>query len=180
MARSERRAVAGRSSPLPMREFAYSLPMALLRAREMVMRRFRPMLAEHGITEQQWRVLRSLEDLGPTEVSRLARHCCILLPSMLGILKRLEARGWAEQARSTADQRSSIVTITPAALDLIKAVAPEAEQNYAEIERRFGKENTIKLYGLLFELADALEGRPNSGAGKQGRAVGSRPSRSQR
>jgi hypothetical protein len=40
------------------RSFARSLPMALLKAREAVMVRFRPSLRAHGLTEQQWRVLR--------------------------------------------------------------------------------------------------------------------------
>ena len=35
-----------------------SLPIALIRAREGVMAPIREMLAETGITEQQWRVLR--------------------------------------------------------------------------------------------------------------------------
>ncbi|NAW23594.1 homoprotocatechuate degradation operon regulator HpaR, partial [Salmonella sp. gx-f9] len=33
-----------------------NLPHLLLRARETLMARFRPILREHGITEQQWRV----------------------------------------------------------------------------------------------------------------------------
>ena len=37
-----------------------SLPIALLRARETVMHRFRPLLASHDLTEQQWRVIRVL------------------------------------------------------------------------------------------------------------------------
>jgi DNA-binding MarR family transcriptional regulator len=45
---------------VPMREFSRSLPMSLLRAREAVMRQFRPSLREHGLTEQQWRILRAL------------------------------------------------------------------------------------------------------------------------
>ena len=44
----------------PMREFSRSLPMSLLRAREAVMRQFRPSLRNHGLTEQQWRILRAL------------------------------------------------------------------------------------------------------------------------
>lgn len=156
----DREDAAPPGSSLPMRQFAYSLPMALLRARETVMRQFRPLLARHGITEQQWRILRSLQDFGPTEVSRLARECCILLPSMLGILKRLEAKGWIEQSRNAADQRSSTVTVTQAGLDLVKTVAPYSEQRYAEIERRFGTENMAELYALLFQLAHSLEGDP--------------------
>ena len=42
----------------PTRPFDQSLPMMLMRAREGVMRRFRPHLRGHGLTDQQWRILR--------------------------------------------------------------------------------------------------------------------------
>ena len=45
---------------LPLRDFQHSLPMELLKAREAAMARFRPMLRSHGLTEQQWRVIRAL------------------------------------------------------------------------------------------------------------------------
>src|SRR6266849_5130597 len=48
---------------VPMREFSRSLPMSLLRAREAVMRHFRPSLRDHGLTEQQWRILRALASI---------------------------------------------------------------------------------------------------------------------
>ena len=37
-----------------MRPFDASLPMALLQAREAAMRLFRPLLAEHDLTDQRW------------------------------------------------------------------------------------------------------------------------------
>jgi hypothetical protein len=43
-----------------LRDFSKSLPMALMRTREAVMKRFRPSLRDHALTEQQWRVLRAL------------------------------------------------------------------------------------------------------------------------
>ena len=42
-----------------------SLPIALLRARERLMPPIREMLIRSGITEQQWRILRALEEAGP-------------------------------------------------------------------------------------------------------------------
>ena len=46
--------------------------MVLLLAREAVMERFRPMLRDFGVTEQQWRVLRSLEEVGAMDLGDLA------------------------------------------------------------------------------------------------------------
>ncbi|MDP7101742.1 MAG: hypothetical protein QF503_11390, partial [Rhodospirillales bacterium] len=55
-----------------LRDFSRSLPMALLRAREAVMERFRPSLRTHGLTDQQWRVLRALYDHGQKDLGELA------------------------------------------------------------------------------------------------------------
>src|SRR5437879_13282948 len=66
----------------PMREFSRSLPMSLLRAREAVMRQFRPSLRNHGLTDQQWRILRALTAGGTIEVTELARVACLLAPGL--------------------------------------------------------------------------------------------------
>ena len=54
------------------RAFDRSLPMVLLLAREAVMERFRPMLRDFGVTEQQWRVLRYLDEVGSMDLVELA------------------------------------------------------------------------------------------------------------
>jgi len=76
----------------PMRDFSRSLPMSLLRAREAVMRQFRPSLRNHGLTEQQWRILRALTTVDAIEVTELARVAFLLGPSLSRILRDLEAR----------------------------------------------------------------------------------------
>lgn len=58
-------------------DFSRSLHMLLLRASESVMRQFRASLRAHGITEQQWRVLRALSGLAEIEVTDLARLTCL-------------------------------------------------------------------------------------------------------
>ena len=76
---------------VPMREFSRSLPMSLLRAREAVMRQFRPSLREHGLTEQQWRILRALAAVDTIEVTELARTAFLLGPSLSRILRAIWA-----------------------------------------------------------------------------------------
>src|SRR5471032_1457045 len=82
---------------VPMRDFSRSLPMSLLRAREAVMRQFRPSLRRHGLTEQQWRILRALVALDTIEVTELARVAFLLGPSLSRILRDLEARRLIER-----------------------------------------------------------------------------------
>src|SRR5207244_11195184 len=92
---------------VPMRDFSRSLPMSLLRAREAVMRQFRPALREHGLTEQQWRILRALAAIDCMEVTDLARTAFLLGPSLSRILRDLETRGLIERRTAEADQRRS-------------------------------------------------------------------------
>ena len=49
-----------------------SLTLSLLQAREAAMAFFRPLLNEHDLTEQQWRVIRILKQHGELENYQLA------------------------------------------------------------------------------------------------------------
>ena len=141
--------------------FDDSLPMALLRARDATMTRFRPLLADYDLTEPQWRVVRALHDTDALDISTLAQRCHVLLPSMSGILKRLEARGLVQRGTNTQDQRSSLISLTKEAQHLTEEVMPRLEARYAEIEAVFGAERLERLYELLFALEEAL-GSPRS------------------
>jgi homoprotocatechuate degradation regulator HpaR len=142
-----------------MRAFSNSLPMALLRAREAVMRRFRPGLRTHGVTEQQWRVLRALAGHAALEISELASVTCLLLPSLSRILPQLESRGLIARHPVPSDLRRANLVLTSAGLDLIATHAPESEAIYRAIEQRFGTERLAQLFELLHQLALAAEVR---------------------
>ena len=70
-----------------------NLPLLLLQAREQVIARFRPILNAHGITEQQWRIVRALLDTGPLEPREIGELCRISSPSLAGVLSRMEELG---------------------------------------------------------------------------------------
>src|ERR1700754_4672169 len=141
---------------VPMREFSRSLPMSLLRAREAVMRQFRPSLRNHGLTEQQWRILRALTAVEAIEVTELARVAFLLGPSLSRILRDLEARQLVERKTAEADQRRAVVSISAKGLKLIEAVAPTSEAIYAEITRRFGARRLSELQEMLAVLESSL------------------------
>ena len=143
---------------VPMRDFSRSLPMSLLRAREAVMRQFRPSLREHGLTEQQWRILRALAAIEAVEVTELARTAFLLGPSLSRILRDLEARNLIERETAKADQRRSMVSISKEGVKLMASVAPTSEAIYAEITRRFGARRLAELQEMLGELEQSLAG----------------------
>ena len=141
---------------VPMRDFSRSLPMSLLRAREAVMRQFRPSLRHHELTEQQWRILRALAAVETIEVTELARTAFLLGPSLSRILRDLEARQLIERRVAEADQRRAVVSISADGLKLIGAVAPSSEAIYAAITKRFGARRLAELQEMLAALEHSL------------------------
>jgi homoprotocatechuate degradation regulator HpaR len=151
---------------VPMREFSRSLPMSLLRAREAVMRHFRASLRDHGLTEQQWRILRALASVETIEVTELARVAFLLGPSLSRILRDLEARHLIERRIAKTDLRRGVMSISPKGLKLIEAVAPSSEEIYAAITRRYGARKLAELQDMLHELEGRLSGLRVGGGGK--------------
>ncbi|WP_024508747.1 homoprotocatechuate degradation operon regulator HpaR [Bradyrhizobium sp. ARR65] len=143
---------------VPMREFSRSLPMALLRAREAVMRQFRPSLRRHGLTEQQWRILRALAAVDASEVTELARTAFLLGPSLSRILRDLEARRLIERRTAETDLRRGVVSISEKGLKLMEEVAPSSEAIYAAITRRYGARKLAELHAMLGALEASLAG----------------------
>jgi homoprotocatechuate degradation regulator HpaR len=141
---------------VPMRDFSRSLPMSLLRAREAVMRQFRPSLRQHGLTEQQWRILRALAAVDAIEVTELAHVAFLLGPSLSRILRDLEARGLIERKAAKADLRRAVVSISAKGIKLIEAVAPSSEAIYAAITKRYGARKLAELQDMLGELEKDL------------------------
>ena len=129
-----------------------TLPIALLRARETVMDRFRPLLRRLDITEQQWRVLRVLDEAEAMDASDLAKGAAILAPSLSRILKTLEARGLIEVRKDQSDGRRTLINLSPAGGAFLAEAAPESAKIYEEIEALVGKD---RIETLLDEI-DAL------------------------
>jgi homoprotocatechuate degradation regulator HpaR len=151
---------------VPMREFSRSLPMSLLRAREAVMRHFRASLRVHGLTEQQWRILRALASVDTIEVTELARVAFLLGPSLSRILRDLEARHLIERRTAKTDLRRGVMSISPKGLKLIEVVAPSSEAIYAAITRRYGARKLAELQDMLHQLEGRLSGLRVGGGGK--------------
>lgn len=152
--------------PVPMRDFSRSLPMALLRAREAVMRQFRPALRAHDLTEQQWRILRALAAVDAIEVTELAHVAFLLGPSLSRILRDLEARGLVERRAVQGDLRRGALSISSKGLRLIAQVAPSSEAIYAEIARRYGVRKLADLQNMLGELEASLGGMTREDEGQ--------------
>ena len=116
-----------------------SLPIALLRAREKVMGPIRAMLSDVGVTEQQWRVLRVLDERGPLDPTEIADRSVLLLPSLTRILQTLVAKGLVSRAPHPTDRRKQVVSITANGQQLIADNLQQSQELTAWLRESFGK-----------------------------------------
>ena len=137
-----------------------NLPRLLLEAREAVMQHTRPSLREHGLSDQQWRVLRVLgehaAERAGVETGRVAREALLLGPSLTGVLTRMERDGLIERRAHPRDKRAQQIFLTDKARDMREealAAAEEAEQAVFQGFRRFEKE-LLKEY-IRWAIANA-------------------------
>jgi homoprotocatechuate degradation regulator HpaR len=116
-----------------------NLPQQLLHARDALMAHFRPILNHYHLTEQQWRILRALDEHAQLEPRQLCTLCQILSSSMAGVLARMEELGLVQRVRVETDQRRVLVSLAPAGDALIDAMAPLVELQYQYLEQAIGK-----------------------------------------
>src|SRR5574343_852716 len=133
-----------------------NLPRLLLQAREAVMAHTRPSLREHGLSDQQWRVLRVLgehaHDPAGIETGRVAREAYLLGPSLTGVLSRMERDGLIARERCPQDARRTVVRATALGLDKVQALSRTIEAHYSWMEQQLGKAKLCQLYALLDEV----------------------------
>ena len=120
------------------------------------MGRFRPVLNQHGLTEQQWRILRVLLDEDGLEPRQLCERCLISSPSIAGVLMRMEEAGLIKRERMPHDQRRVKVTITANTKKLGKRIAPMIEREYLELEKSVGVKQLQQVYDALDTLQKNL------------------------
>ncbi len=137
-----------------------NLPLLLLQAREGVMAQFRPILNAHGVTEQQWRIVRALLEQGPLEPRQIGQVCRISSPSLAGVLARMDDLGLVQRQRMPQDQRRVLVQLTDRSQALAAAMAPGIEAAYAAIEAHIGSAFIGGFYSALDELIGLLGSMP--------------------
>lgn len=139
-----------------MRPFERSLPMQLMLAREAVMQRFRPHLNAQGLTDQQWRIIRALNEVDEIEIVELGKSCCLHAASLSRILPKLEADGLILRRAHKNDQRRVVVSLAAKGRRLFSIVAPQSEAIYAALAREIGPAKLEQIYNLLDDVIGLL------------------------
>lgn len=132
-----------------------NLPRLLLQAREAVMAHTRPHLRDHGLTDQQWRVLRVLgerQSEGGVDAGTIAREAFISAPSLSGVLVRMERDGLVRRFVDARDARRAWIETTPRGRRLVARLSEAIEAHYAMLESSLGVQSLEQLYALLDQL----------------------------
>jgi len=131
-----------------------NLPHRLLKARESLMVHFRPILNHFGVTEQQWRILRALDEHGHLEPREICDMCQISSPSMAGMLARMEEVGLIEREPKPGDQRRVIVQLSGKGTALLSNIGPMIDLQYSYIEEACGKQIFTDIFKALDDFVD--------------------------
>jgi homoprotocatechuate degradation regulator HpaR len=113
------------------------------------MSHFRPILNRFGLTEQQWRILRLLDENGHLEPRELCDLCQIHSASMAGMLARMEDSALIQRSRVEGDLRRVSVRLAPKGDQLVSEMAPLIDRQYVLIEESLGQDLLDGLFNAL-------------------------------
>jgi len=134
-----------------------NLPQLFLKARGNLMAHFKPILSHFGLTDQQWRILRVLDEYGQLEPRELCDLCLISSPSMAGVLKRMEELDMIQRRAVHGDQRRVSIGLSIAGDGLMTKMAPLIDLQYKHIEQTFGLAAMNNLVAMLEEFNAVAE-----------------------
>lgn len=123
------------------------------------MAHFRPILNHFGLTDQQWRILRALDEHGQLEPREICDLCQIHSASMAGMLARMDELALVQRSRVAGDQRRVVVRLAPKGDQLVTEMAPLIDLQYQLIEEAFGKDMVDDLFQSL-EAFIGAQGNP--------------------
>ena len=135
-----------------MPKFLDSLPMILSRTLDGVMPVYRALFQEHAITDQQWRVMRALWEQKHLTSKQISEITLLPSPSLVGILDRLEKKGFVGRVRSVEDRRLVYIIPTQSGRKLQELMLPKIEQ----IHDKFMHQVTPDEWGELNRILDKL------------------------
>ncbi|WP_232660676.1 MarR family winged helix-turn-helix transcriptional regulator [Pseudonocardia sp. TRM90224] len=135
------------------------LCFALYTASRAMTSRYRPILDSMGLTYPQYLVMLLLWERGDTPVTAIGHAVQLETGTLSPLLKRLEAMGLVTRTRKVDDERSVVVSLTPAG----RALKSRTAAVQAEIKEASGLtlEELKELRGTLQELTKRLRGVGN-------------------
>ena len=143
----------------PFQSVAQEALLGLMRTTDMVRRQVAAVIEPHGITLQQYNVLRILRGGGTDGVPTLdiADRMIEQTPGITRLLDRLEAKGFVKRQRCLKDRRQHLCWITPESAALLEKLDSPMVEFGEHLMRGLKQEQRIALVRLLDALRAAHE-----------------------
>jgi DNA-binding MarR family transcriptional regulator len=135
----------------PFASRAQECVVALLRTADVVRRALSRVVEPHGITVQQYNVLRILRGAGADGLPTLEIGARMIeqTPGVTRLLDRLETKGLVRRRRCPEDRRQVLCFATPAALRLVDALDTPMDRADREVLAALEAGALDRLVGLL-------------------------------
>lgn len=133
-----------------------NLPHLFLSARETLMQRFRPILNDAGLTEQQWRVLRTLHEEKNLDAATLAQRAQVLAPSLTRMLRVLDEATLIERHPDPEDLRRQVIRLSAKGRKTVTRLSPKIEAVYRELETTIGPKLLTSLYSNVDNMMNKI------------------------
>ena len=135
----------------PFRSVAQEATIGLLRTADVVRRHLAGVIERHGLTLQQYNVLRILRGAEPGGLPTLevAERLIERAPGITRMMDRLEEKGWVRRERCREDRRQVLCYLTGAGRDLLAGLDNAVDAADETAVRGLSRAEQAELIGLL-------------------------------
>lgn len=117
----------------------------------------RKLLRQFGLTGPQLIVLRETAARGELSCSALARAVSVSLPTMTGIVTRLEFQGLVARHRSSSDKRQVLVSITNAGRQILQVAPPPLQETFTRQLEALEEWEQTQVLAVLQRVVTMME-----------------------
>lgn len=143
---------------------AHEASLAILRTADRLRRHGAALLEGHGLTLQQYNVLRILRGAqGPLPTLEIAARMLEQAPGITRLLDRLEQKGLVRREPCPTDRRQVLIHGTPAALAVLAELDPVMARTGAVLGEALTEGELATLVRLLASAREALAGALGEG-----------------
>lgn len=116
------------------------------------------LMEPHGITLQQYNILRILRGAGePLPTMEIQNRMIQQTPAITRLIDTLEKKNFVLRTRSKGDRRQIYIEITPEGKKFAEALKPKLENLEDEIAGCLGNKDKVKMHKLLCIITERAE-----------------------
>ncbi|MCF8138551.1 MAG: MarR family transcriptional regulator [Desulfotignum sp.] len=134
--------------------------MAIVRAAENFKRTHSTIFKQYGLSFPQYNILRVLESShkGQNKISTVGKIMLVPGANMTGLAKRLEQKGFIVRRPDPADERVTLLKITPKGKQTLARIKDRKDTNIEQILEDFTLEDKTALLDKIKQLIAATAG----------------------